>query len=264
MMKSQRTTLLSGRSRYRWFRSALGLTVLLACSFTSSGCDGSTSHAHPVATRCEGEIFVEAPVQATDANAQILTVLDLAIRVNDRTRFDDVHLTDLAVGDFVEVHGFVTADGAVVATCLEREAERHEVELRGPVDVAGIDAPRLFVLGIEIRADAGTVFEDGRLTQAAFFAGVQADDLVEVEGQLQADGSIRADEIEYDDDGDFDDDDSNTDNDDDSDDDDDDDSSSSDDDDDGDSDDDDDDSSDDDDDDGGDDDDDGDNDDDDD
>lgn len=215
MMKSQRTPLLSGRSRYQWFRSALGLTVLLACSFTFSGCGGSTSHAHPGATRCEGEIFFEASVQAMDANAQILTVLDLAIRVNDRTQFDDVHLTDLAVGDFVEVHGFVTADGAVVATCLERESERDKVEVRGPVDVAGIDAPRLFVLGIEIHADAGTVFEDGRLTQAAFFAQVQSDDLVEVEGQLQADGSIRADEIEYDDDGDLDDDDSGSDDDDD-------------------------------------------------
>lgn len=207
MMKSQHTPLLSGQPRYQGFRSALGLTVLLACSLTFSGCDGSTSHAHPVATQCDGDIFLEAPVQATDANAQILTVLDLAIRVNDRTQFDDVHLTDLAVGDFVEVHGFVTADGAVVATCLERESERDEVEIRGPVDVAGIDAPRLFVLGIEIHADAGTVFEDGRLTQAAFFASVQADDLVEVEGQLRADGGIRADEIEFDDDGVFDDDD---------------------------------------------------------
>ena len=124
----------------------------------------------------------------------------LAIRVNDRTRFDDVYLTDLAVGDFVDVHGFVTADGAVVATCLERESERQEVELRGPVDVAGIAAPRLFILGIEIQTDASTVFEDGRLRQAAFFAQVQSDDLVEVEGQLQADGRIRADEIEFDDD----------------------------------------------------------------
>lgn len=204
-MKSQRTPLLSGRSRYQWFHSALGLTVLLACSFMFSGCDGSTSHAHPLATRCEGEIFIEAPVQATDVNAQILTLLDLAIRVNDYTRFDDVHLSGLAVGDFVDVHGFVTADGAVVATCLEREPERHEVELRGPVDVGGIAAPRLFILGIEIQTDANTVFEDGRLRQAAFFAQVQSDDLVEVEGQLQADGSIRADEIEFDDDVEFDD-----------------------------------------------------------
>lgn len=206
-MKSQRTPLLSGRSRYQWFRSALGLTVLLVCLLTFGGCDGGTSHAHPVATRCEGEVFIEAPVQATDVNAQILTVLDLAIRVNDRTRFDDVRLTELAVGDFVEVHGFVTVDGAVVATCLEREAEHHEVEFRGPVDAGGIAAPRLFVLGVEIQTDANTVFEDELLRQAAFFAQVQADDLIEVEGQLRADGSIRAAEIEFDGDVDFDDDD---------------------------------------------------------
>jgi len=198
-MKSQCVPVLSGQSRYRWFRPALALTVLLACVLTFAGCDGSVSQAHPVATRCEGEIFIEAPVQGTDVDTHILTLLDLAIRVNDRTRFDDVHLTGLAVGDFVEVHGFVTADGAVVATCLEREAGYHEVELRGPVDVDGIAAPRLFVLGIEIHTDVNTVFEDGRLRQATFFAEVRSDDLIEVEGRLQADGSIRADEIEFDD-----------------------------------------------------------------
>ena len=206
-MKSQRTSPLSGRWRCQYFRSALGLTVLLACSLTFSGCDGSVSQAHPVAAPCEGEIFIEAPVQATDVDTHILTLLDLAIRVNDRTRFDDVHLTDLAVGDFVDVHGFVAADGAVVATCLEREAERHEVELRGPVDADGIIAPRLFILGIEIQTDANTAYEDGRLRQAGFFAQVQSDDLIEVEGRLQVDGSIRAYEIEFDDDVDFDDDD---------------------------------------------------------
>ena len=212
-MKSQRTPLLSGQSMHRWFRSALGLTVLL----TFVGCDGGVSQAHPVATRCEGEIYIEAPVQATDVDTYILTMLDLAVRVNDRTRFDDVHLKELAAGDFVEVHGFVTVDGAVVATCLERETERHEVELRGPVDAGGIAESKLFVLGVEIQTDASTEFEDDRLRQATFFAQVQPDDLIEVEGQLQADGSIRADEIEFDfdadgsgdddDDGDFDDDD---------------------------------------------------------
>ena len=220
-MKSQRTPLLSGQSIHRWFRSVLGLTVLL----TFVGCDGGVSQAHPIATRCEGEIYIEAPVQATDVDTYILTVLDLAVRVNDRTRFDDVHLKELAVGDFVEVHGFVTADGAVVATCLERETERHEVEFRGPVDAGGIAESKLFVLGVEIQTDANTEFEEDRLRQATFFAQVQPDDLIEVEGQLQADGSIRADEIEFDfdadgsgdddDDGDFDDDDSSNDDDDD-------------------------------------------------
>ena len=198
-MKSQWVPMLSGCSRNRWLRSALDLTVGLACLFTTAGCDGSVSQAHPIATRCEGEIFIEAPVQAADVDTGILTLLDLAIRVNDRTRFDDVHLTGLAVGDFVDVHGFVTADGAVVATCLERKSGPYEVELRGPVDTGGIAAPRLFILGVEIRTDANTVFEDGHLRQATFFAEVQSDDLIEAEGQLQADGSIRAYEIEFDD-----------------------------------------------------------------
>ena len=198
-MKSQCVPVLSGLSKYRSFRSALALTALLACALAFAGCDGNVSQAHPIATRCEGEIFIEAPVQAIDPGTHTLTLLDLAVRVNDRTRFDGVHLAGLAGGDFVEVHGFVTADGAVVATCLEREAGYREVELRGPVDVDGIAAPRLFILGVEVHTDANTVFEDGRLRQATFFAEVRPDDLVEVEGRLQADGSIRAGEIEFDD-----------------------------------------------------------------
>ncbi|MCZ0951573.1 MAG: DUF5666 domain-containing protein, partial [Rhodospirillaceae bacterium] len=150
-MKSQRAPLLSDRPMYGWFRSVFALTLLPTCLLVFGGCDGSVSQAHPLATRCEGEVIIEAPVQAAEVDARILTLLDLAIRVNDRTRFDDVDLTGLAIGDFVEVHGYVTADGAVVATCLEREAVYHEVELRGPVDVDGIVAPRLFVLGVEIQ-----------------------------------------------------------------------------------------------------------------
>ena len=207
-MRSQRTSLLLDRLISCWLHVALGVIVPLVCLHLLSGCDGSASYAHPVGARCEGEIFIEAPVQATDVNSQTLTVLDLPIRLNDRTRLDNTRLAALAVGDFVEVHGFLTADGAVAATCLEREAQRDNVEVRGPVDIASLDAPQLFVLGIEIQTDADTVFENGRLTRATFFARAQSDDLIEVEGQLRTNGSIRAEDIDFDDDdGDLDDDD---------------------------------------------------------
>ena len=215
-MNRHRAPLLSGRSRFSWYRFAMGFTLILIALPALSGCGGSggdhdddddgsssssssSSSTAPAVPGCDGDIFIEAPVEASDTNTQSLTLLGLTVRIDDRTRFNNVHPADLAVGDFVDMRGFVAADGDVVATCLEREASRDEVELWGPVDADGIVEPRLFILDVEIQTGLHTVFEDGRLTQAAFFAQVQPDDLVEVEGQLQADGSIRAAEVEFED-----------------------------------------------------------------
>ena len=214
---------LSSRRVHGWRRFALSLAALLLCLFMLGGCGGSDGDHDddddddvrlipPTAQRCVGETFVEAPVQASEANAQSLTLLGLTVRVSD------VSLPVLVEGDFVALRGSVGADGAIVATCLERVAARSEVELQGRVDAGGINEPRLSILGIEIQTDANTVFENGRLTQALFFAQVRSDDLVEVEGQLLADDRIRARDVEFedddrapygddDDDGDFDDDD---------------------------------------------------------
>ena len=210
-MNRHRTPLLSRRSRFSWYRLAMAFTLILIPLLALNGCggsggdhdddddDGSSRNIAPAVPGCDGEIFIEASVEASGTNTQSLTLLGLTVRIDDRTRFNNVHLADLAVGDFVDMRGFVAADGDVVATCLEREASRDEVELWGPVDANGIVEPRLFILDVEIQTGLHTVFEDGRLTQAAFFAQVQPDDLVEVEGQLQADGSIRAAEVEFED-----------------------------------------------------------------
>ena len=214
-MKSQNPFFLSGRLVYVWCRPVLGLTFLCIFLLLFGGCGGgsddaaasapdSNRDASPTVAGCDGDLFIQAPVEAIDANSQTLTLFDLTIRADDRTRFNRVNLADLAVGDYVDTRA-TEADGGIVATCLEYEGVRDEVELHGPVDADGIAAPRLSILGVEIQTGANTVFEQGRLTQAAFFAQVQSDDLVEVEGQLQADGSIRAEEIEFDDDDDGDD-----------------------------------------------------------
>ena len=219
-MKSQRTLLLSGGSIYQWHRSVPGLLLLLIALLALSGCGGGDSSGDatasedvrdpaPVVTGCDDDMFVEAPVEAADTNTQTLTLLGLTVRVDDHTRFDNVSLADLVVGDYVDMYGFMDADDAIVASCLGREVTGDgEVELRGPVDADGIAASRLFILGVEVQTDANTVFEDGNLTQTAFFAQVRSGAWVEVEGRLQADGSIRAEDIEFDDGtGDFDDDD---------------------------------------------------------
>ena len=206
-MNSHRIPLWPGRSIHACWIPALNLALVLVLVLALGGCGGGGGHddddddggVTPTVTTCDGEIFVRGPLEASDANARSLNVLGLTIRVNDRTRLANINLAALAADDFIAMRGFGDSGGEVAATCLERQTFRHEVELQGPVDAGGIGASRLSVLGVEVQVDANTVFEDGRLSQTDFLARLQPDDLVEVEGQLQADGSIRAGTIEFED-----------------------------------------------------------------
>ena len=203
--------LLPGRSAGAWLRFASSVALILVLFLAVGSCGGSggdrdddddddgSSRMAPTAATCSGEIFVRGPVEASDADTRSLTVLGLTFRTNEDTRLSNIDLSVLAAGKFVAMRGFQASDGGVVASCLVRQATRHEVELRGPVDAGSITATRLFILGIEVQVDHNTVFEDGRLTKEAFIAQLKPDDLVEVEGQLQAGGPIRAGAIEFDD-----------------------------------------------------------------
>jgi hypothetical protein len=121
----------------------------------SGNSDGTAVHEDgrgpvPVVASCEGDIFIQAPVEALDVQA--LTLLDLTIEVDDQTRFNDLTLADLAAGDDVDMRGFVDVDDVIVASCLEREeTARDKVELRGPVDENGIAESSLFILGLRFR-----------------------------------------------------------------------------------------------------------------
>ena len=211
-MNSRCGPLLSSRSMRSWRCFVLGLALLLVSLLAFSGCGGGgddsvgggdaagpdePSVPVPVVAGCEGDIFMQAPVEAIDAHMQTLTLLGLAIYVDDHTRFNNANLGGLAVDDYVDVRGFSDVDDSIAASCLEREeVPRDEVELRGPVDANGIAESRLFILGVEVQFDANTVFEDGSLTRAEFFAQLQPGDLVAVKGQL---GSIHAEEVRFDD-----------------------------------------------------------------
>ncbi len=172
---SQRAPLLSGRSTCSWSRSVLDLTLLFIALLALGSCggggdDSSSGATGPVVASCQGAIFIQAPVEAIDVNSQTLTLLGLIVQVDDFTRFHDANLADLAVGNYIDMRGDVDLDGTIVASCLEREAARDEVKLRGPVDANGIAESRLFILGVEVQISANTVFADGNLTQAGFFA----------------------------------------------------------------------------------------------
>ena len=150
----------------------------------------------PAVATCAGEIFFQAPVEAADSSLKSPSLLDLTFHIEDRTQFNHFELADLAAGDHVDLRGFVDAEGDLVASCLELETLRGEVELRGPVDATGIPSSRLYILGVEIGIGAGTLFEGGELTQEEFFAQLQPGNLLAAKRKL---GSIHAEVVEFDD-----------------------------------------------------------------
>ena len=149
----------------------------------------------PAVATCAGEIFIQAPVEAIDSGLKTLTLLDLTFHIEDQTQSNHFELADLAAGDHVDLRGSVDDEGDLVASCLELERLLGEVELRGPVDATGIPSSRLFILGVEIRIGASTLFEGGELTQEEFLAQLQPGDLLAVTWKL---GSIHAEAVEFD------------------------------------------------------------------
>jgi hypothetical protein len=81
---------------------------------------------------------VEGQVQAIEASGTTLTVLGQTILVTDSTIIDDSvpgrDLTRLVPNvDVVEVSGFVSGDGVLIATLIDRKAGAPDFELKGLV-----------------------------------------------------------------------------------------------------------------------------------
>jgi Domain of unknown function (DUF5666) len=122
-----------------------------------------------------------------------LSILGVAVQVNPLTKLRDdssarlrmFALSDITVGDYIEVTGALTdpMSSQVLASKLRRENPSDLAELRAPVD--SVDATSLVALGITIDTDASTVYQgrDGLPTDAAgFFADVLVGDTVRALG----------------------------------------------------------------------------------
>jgi hypothetical protein len=116
---------------------------------------------------------------------------------------DEVKITfaDLKVGDTVKVEGQLQADNSVLAREIEigghegdgqGEGEEHDADLKGAIE--SLAAPKLTVAGKTVVTNTETIFE--RDDMKISFADLKVGDTVEVEGTLQADGSVLARKIE--------------------------------------------------------------------
>ncbi|MEE4185333.1 MAG: DUF5666 domain-containing protein [Gammaproteobacteria bacterium] len=136
---------------------------------------------------------LEGPVQSVDVPAGRLLIAGQTVRVTPATLIDTAagggSLAGIQVGEFLEVHGFADAEGALRATRIDVGG--------GDVEVSGVlsnldTVARTFSIGALV-VDYGAVpaeiegFAGGELTNGA---------LVEAEGTLNGAGVLLADEVE--------------------------------------------------------------------
>lgn len=140
-------------------------------------------------------LSMEGTVEAIDLDLRTLTVLGVEFMVTSQTIMKDesdhaerfFNLSDLVLGDSVELKGFIDTDGNNIATKMQREKDDPEgnIELKGAV--SNIANFSFDILGVSVNTDETTLFEDingDNVSQATFFAQLQNDMLLEIKGLL--------------------------------------------------------------------------------
>lgn len=153
-----------------------------------------------------GSAGVSGVIEAVDSNAGTVTVLGVVVTVDINTRMEDksnarldsLHLTDLMVGDYIEVRGqeLPANSNRVLAARLERDDLDSDRILRGQVD--SVARPALTLLGVTIQTNAGTQYRDTAdqpLTADSFFAGADGQ-FIKAKGLLNS-GVFIASELEF-------------------------------------------------------------------
>ncbi len=157
--------------------------------------DGTTGTASSVTF----DDAVEGPISEIDLAAGTLVVLGQLVRVDADTSFDDrispASLEGLAVGDIVEVAGYVLADGSIGATRIEPKAAGEEFEVTGTVSNLDAAAFTFSIGGLVVDYSQAMIDDDFP------GGGPENGQLVEVKGRtLGGDGELLATRVELEDD----------------------------------------------------------------
>lgn len=155
---------------------------------------GNHNGASGVASRIAYDVSLEGPVSSVDAAAGTFVVLGQTVTTNSLTVFEDLTLDTLAVDARVEVSGFVGADGQLLASFVELDDDADgKAELRG--EISNLDeGAQTFTVRTQLISYADVAEWD--LEGAALANGL----LVEVEGTVNAEGTLVASKVEAEDD----------------------------------------------------------------
>ncbi len=140
------------------------------------------------------EVEFKGVIESIDVKAKTLVVSGVKVITSASTeieRADErIALSDLKVGERVEVEGVLQSDGSVLAREIEviPPAQEKEVELEGIVE--SVTPPTLKVSGRTIVTNSATQIRRG--DNVITLSDVKVGDRVHVRGKLQTDGSILA------------------------------------------------------------------------
>lgn len=130
----------------------------------------------------DNESSIEATVGSVDVTNGTITLLGITVRVTNDTEMADERdsqsgfsLANVIAGDYLEIEGFIAANGDFIASELTRAEGSSEMELRGPVSAVDAVAGTVTILGKMVSTNTDTTFEgveDSAVTAEQFFADI--------------------------------------------------------------------------------------------
>jgi hypothetical protein len=113
----------------------------------------------------DNDTRLQGRVESINTTTNTVTLLGIPVTVTANTILEDkrgdnasLNLTDIQVGDFVEIRGFIGANAAFIASELDRENDDTKVEIRAPASAKDPSAGTVTLLGLIINSDASTQF----------------------------------------------------------------------------------------------------------
>ena len=153
--------------------------------------------------RDDDDLEFEGRIQSIGADSLVVNAITVYVDGNTRVEDDDdnpIAFSDLQVGDRVEIHAVLRADGSYYAREIELDDDDdnggREVELTAPIDAISPDS--ITVGGLTFSVDANTRVEDdddNPIPYSDLVVGM----IVEIHGRRFADGTLYASKIEVED-----------------------------------------------------------------
>ena len=130
----------------------------------------------------DARILASVDFGGVNVEAGTVTLLGIPVTITGETDLEDKRddvspfsLSDIQGGDYLEIRGFIGANGAVVATELRRDDNDSKVEIRAPASQKDPLAGTVTVLGITVNTSGGTQFrgfDDQPISTSQFFDAI--------------------------------------------------------------------------------------------
>ena len=159
--------------------------IVVGARLEVEGFIGSSSELDAVKVKFEdNDTRIQASVDFGGVNVEAgtVTLLGIPVTITGETDLEDKRddvspfsVSDIQAGDYLEIRGFIGANGAVVAAELRRDDNDSKVEIRAPASQKDPLAGTVTVLGITVNTSGGTQFrgfDDQPISASQFFDAI--------------------------------------------------------------------------------------------